>query len=177
MASLLAFFPMYEVFLRRLFPKFYKTRFYRQIFPLAALFILVVAVFVAFQAKDRHAAFLMASKAFDFMRTAVLTFFIGLMLLMGRLWTRYDLGITLGFAIQASVALANAAVQLQIHRQPAVLGTAEIIAYAISCVIWLITFSKPEQRTHLGPDQLDSGTLRQARTWESMLKAWLTSKR
>jgi hypothetical protein len=174
-SSIVAFLPMYEVFLRRLFTGFRRTRLYRSLFPAVAIAILVLTVLTALNAHDKGAAFQTASRAFDFMRTAVLAFFIGLMLLMGRDWTRYDLGITLGFAIQASVALANSAARAGLHRTPPILGTIDIIAYNLSCLIWLITFWKPERRTQLlSPEQLDPEMLHQARSWETQLKAWLT---
>jgi hypothetical protein len=174
-ASVVVFLAMYEVFLRRLFTGFHRNRLYRKSFRLVAIAILVLAVLTALQAHDEGAAFRMASRAFDFMRTAVLIFFIGLMLFMGRVWTRYDLGITLGFAIQAAVALANAAVRARMHYRPTVLDTVEIFAYNISCIIWLITFWRPESRVELPPgDQLDREMLHQARNWEAILKDWLT---
>lgn len=176
--SAVAFLPMYEVFLRRLFTGFHRNRFYRSIFPLVAMAILLLAVLTALQAHDKGAAFQIASRAFDFMRTAVLVFFIGLMMFMGRDWTRYDLGITLGFAIQAAVALANSAVRVRMHYKPTIMDTIEIIAYNISCLIWLITFWKPEKRVEFSPDeQLDPNMLREARTWETQLKNWLTPGR
>jgi hypothetical protein len=173
--SVVAFLPMYEVFLRRLFEAFQKNNFYRNIFPLVATLILVLAVFTALQAHDKNAAFQMASRAFDFMRTSVLVFFIGLMLFMGREWTRYNLGITLGFAIQAAVALASAAIRVRLGHQPTFLQDSEIIAYNLSCLIWLVTFWKPEKRTQfVSPEQLDPEMLHQARSWETQLKGWLT---
>lgn len=173
--AVIVFLAIYEVFLRRVFTKFYKTRFYRQIFPLFAIAILILALTTALLAHDRRAAFLLASRSFDFMRTAVLVFFIGLMVLMGRGWRRYDLGITLGFAIQAAVALANGAVKLQMHYRPTILDTVELAAYNISCLIWLITFSKAQEGETVQPNQLDRDALHQARIWESMLKTWLIS--
>lgn len=173
-SAIVAFLPMYEVFLRRLFSGFHKTRLYRSMFPMVAVAILVLAVLTALHAHDKGAAFQTASRAFDFTRTAVLAFFIGLMLLMGRDWTRYDLGITLGFAIQAAVALANSAVRAGLHYTPPLLGTIDVIAYNLSCLIWLITFWKPEKRTQLLPaEQLDPEMLHQARSWETQLKDWL----
>lgn len=167
--------PMYEVFLRRLFTGFYKTRLYRSIFPSTAVLILVLTVLTALQAEDKGAAFKMALRAFDFMRTAVLVFFISLMLFMGRQWTRYDLGITLGFAIQAAVALANAAVRARMHYHPTFLDTVEMVAYNVSCVIWLVTFWQPERRVALSrAGQLDREMLHQARNWEVILKDWLS---
>jgi hypothetical protein len=174
-ASVVVFLPVYEVFLRRLFAGFYKTRFYRYIFPLVAIVILILAVITALQAHDKGAAFQMASRAFDFMRTALLVFFIGLMLFMGRNWSRYDLGITLGFAIQAAVALASSAVRTSLHYIPSITYDIELVAYNISCLIWLVTFWKPEKRTQFAsPEQLDQEMLHQARSWETQLKGWLT---
>jgi len=171
--SLVALFPMYEVFFRRAFARFYKTYFYRVVFPSAALLILILTVVTALAANDQNGAFQTASQAFDFVRTAVLLFFMSLMFFMGRDWTRYDLGVTLGFAIQAAIALANAAVKLKTHYQPSVLNTIEVVSYNISCVIWLIAFAMPEQVTApLG--QIDRDVLNRAQNWESMLKAWLS---
>src|SRR5262245_54217939 len=52
-ASTIVFLPMYEVFLRRLFKSFYRTRLYRNIFPIAAVLILFLAVITALQAHDK----------------------------------------------------------------------------------------------------------------------------
>jgi hypothetical protein len=173
--AVVVFLPMYEVFLRRLFAGFYRNRFYRSIFPLVAVTILLLTVLTVLQAHDKGKAFLVASRAFDLVRTALLIFFIGLMTFMGRGWTRYNLGITLGFAIQAAVAFASAAVRIRAHYQPTVMDTIEVIAYNLSCLIWLITFWKPEKQTQfLSAEQLDPEMLHQARTWETQLKGWLT---
>lgn len=176
--SVVVFMPMYEVFLRRLFRGFYKNRFYKSIFPLVAFVILVLTVVTAIQAHDKGAAFLMASRGFDFMRTAVLVFFIGLMAFMGRQWTRYDLGITLGFAVQAAVALVNSAVRVRMHYRPTVMETVEIVAYNVSCLIWLVTFWKREKPAQLAPaEQIDPAMLQQARSWEEQLKDWIAPRK
>jgi hypothetical protein len=169
---------IYEVFLRRLFPGFQRNRFYRNIFPLCAVLILVLTVFTVLQVPDKRAAFKMASRGFDFMRTAVLVFFIGLMALMGRHWPRYDLGIALGFGLQAAVALANAAVSTQMHYKPTFMKTLEAVSYSITVVIWLIAFWKPETPSQIVPaEQLDPAMLHQARGWEQQLKTWLTPRK
>jgi hypothetical protein len=112
---------------------------------------------------------------FDFLRTALLVFLMFLMLLMGRQWSRYDLGITLGFGLQAAAALANAAVRGKLgHRSP-IFDNAEILAFEVACVIWLITFLKPEPSGVLQPaEPLDPSVLPHARKWEAVLKDWLT---
>jgi hypothetical protein len=169
------FLAMYEVFLRRLFAGFQQNRFYRRIFPVVAVLVLALTVLTALQAHDKGAAFLMASRGLDFARTAFLVFFIALMIFMGREWNRYDLGVTLGFAIQAAVALLTAAVRTQVHYQVTVMDSVAGISYDLSCLIWLITFWKREKRTQFLPaDKLDPEMLRQARDWESVLKKWLT---
>jgi hypothetical protein len=140
-----------------------------------AIAILILTVFTALEAHDKGAAFKMASRASDFMRTAILVFFIGLMAFMGREWTRYDLGIALGFGIQAAAALATAAVRTQVHYKPTFMDTIEAVAYNISCVIWLITFWRPAKNGIAEPQHdLDRTMLEEARSWETVLKDWLT---
>jgi hypothetical protein len=178
LASLFFLLPVYEVFLRRIFPRFYKTPAYRNTFPVLAVLILILTVTTALQASDKGAAFAMASRGFDFMRTAVLIVFIGLVGVMGRQWTRFDLGITLGFAIQAAAALANAAVKARLHYRPTALDFIELGSYDVSCVIWLITFLKPGNQTNPPvQDHFAPAILAEAHTWEAMLKSWLVSGR
>jgi hypothetical protein len=166
---------LYEVFLRRLFPRFYKVRFYRNLFPAIAMAILFVTIIAALQASDKRAAFSTASSAFDFVRTCVLVFFVALMALMGREWPRYDFGIALGFGLQAAVALVNAAFRTQFRDKPAILGVVEMVALDLACFIWLITFLKPEKSPpQLPPDRLSVETLHQARKWEDTVKDLLT---
>jgi len=167
---------LYEVFIRRVFPRFHKVRFYRGLFPAAAAAILLLTIVAVLLSPDRKSSFEAASSAFDFVRTAFLVFVMVLMLLMGRQWGRYDLGITLGFGIQAAAALANAAVRTRLggHRS-AIFDTAEFVTFEIACVIWLITFLKPETPDRLQPaGPLDASVLPQARKWESVVKEWLT---
>lgn len=166
---------LYEVFLRRLFPRFHKVNIYRALFPAVAAAVLLLTIIAVLQSSDRSAGFHIASRAFDFVRTAILVFFMLLMLLMGRQWGRYDLGITLGFGIQAVAALLNAAVRARLGHRSHFFDTAEAITFAIACVIWLITFLKPDRSDRLQPaETLDSLVLPEARKWESVLKDWLT---
>jgi hypothetical protein len=166
----------YEVLLRRLFPRFYKVRFYRNLFPAIALLVLVATISIALQAQNKGAAFQSISRSLDFMRTAVLTFLMLLMVIMGRNWPRYDFGISLGFGIQAAVALTNSGVRAWMHHPSAALDNLEFIAYNVACLVWLITFWKPERAFKAsGADMVDVETLQQARKWEETLKDFLTS--
>lgn len=166
---------VYEVFLRRLFPRFQKVRLYRMLFPAMAGLVLLLTIVVVLESSNQSKGFQVASSAFDFVRTAFLVFFMFLMLLMGRRWGRYDLGITLGFGIQAAAALANAAVRTRLGHRSTFFDNAEIVTFEIACVIWLITFLKPETSDRLRPaEPLDASVLPEARKWESVLKDWLT---
>jgi hypothetical protein len=172
---------IYEVFIRRLFRRFQKVRFYRGLFPIVAVLILFLTIMTALHADDRHAAFLRASRALDFGRTSVLVFFIALMAVMGREWTRYDFGIALGFGLQAAITLFSAAVHTQIQN-PASLGLVDAISYIsynVACLIWLVTFWKPEKayRPAAADDQVAEDTLHEARKWEEVLKSFLLPRK
>lgn len=176
--SLVVFMAMYEVFLRRLFGGFSQVRIYRKVFSVAGAVVLILAAFTAVEAHDKASALMVASRAFDFIRSAMLLFFLALMLLMGRRWTRYDLGITLGFAIQAAAALTNSAVRGRIKSRSGILDSFEAMSYIISCLIWVLTFLKRESIDQPAPpDSLTRDNLAQARVWESMLKIWLGSEK
>jgi hypothetical protein len=166
---------LYEIFLRRLFPSFQKVRFYRNLFPLAALVIFLLTVITASQSSNKRAAFVTASHGADFVRTAILVFFVALMAFMGRQWKRYDFGIALGFGIQAAVAVADTAVSFRSHSPSSILTTVDVIAYDITCLIWLITFCKPEKSSPpISGDRLTPETLDEAKKWESAVKDFLT---
>lgn len=145
------------------------------LFPAMAGLVLLLTIVVVLESSNQSKGFQVASSAFDFVRTAFLVFFMFLMLLMGRRWGRYDLGITLGFGIQAAAALANAAVRSRLGHRSTFFDNAEIVTFEIACVIWLITFLKPETSDRLRPaEPLDASVLPEARKWESVLKDWLT---
>ncbi|HEX7288807.1 MAG TPA: hypothetical protein VF532_21670 [Candidatus Angelobacter sp.] len=176
--TILVFLALYELFLRRLFPGFHKSGFYRNLFPLAAVVFLLLTVLAALFAHDKQSVFVSASRQFDFLRTAVLVFFTALMLLMGRNWNRYELGIAAGFAVQAAAALANAAIRIRSRQQSHAMDTLEVVAYELSCFIWLITFLRPSGRIELQLDESgQEERLREARSWETALKQWLRPRK
>lgn len=166
---------LYEVFLRRLFPRFHRVRWYRRLFPAAAGVILLLTIIAVLQSSNQTAAFQVASRAFDFARTACLVFFMLLMSFMGRRWARYDFGITLGFGVQAAAALANAAVRARLGHRSHTFDMVETITFEIACVIWLVTFLRPEKADQLHPSApLDPAILQESRKWETVLKDWIT---
>jgi hypothetical protein len=168
-------FALYEVSLKRLFPQFFRYRFYRFLFPLIAVIVPILSIQIALQAPDKRAALSMAVRGYDSARAVILVFVVTLMIFMGRSWRRYDFGVLLGFAVQAAAAVVNGIVRAQAHYQGTIWDTVETLAFDLSCLIWVITFLKPEKQVELQPlDQTAAETLHQARTWQSALKDWLT---
>jgi hypothetical protein len=166
---------LYEASLKRLFPGFFRFRFYRFLFPLMAITIPILSIQIALQAPDKRAAFWMVSRGYDAARAAVLLFVVALMIFMGRSWKRHDFGIAFGFAVQAAAAVLGGLARAQSHYQATIWDTVETFSFGASCLIWLITFWKPQERVELQPlDQTAAETLRQTRTWQSALKDWLT---
>lgn len=119
--------------------------------------------------------FLITSRIFDFLRSAVIGFFVILVLMVGREFSGYEFGIACGFGLQAAVALANSAMKTLPNYKSTILDHLESAAYDAACLIWLISFLRRARPLAVLPiGQLDPEILHQARTWESLLKNWLT---
>lgn len=117
-------------------------------------------------------------RALVFVRVALLMFFAVLMLVMGRVWTRYELGIAFGFgALSASSFLSSALWTRAIFGSFA--GNLPLISWNTACLIWLICFGKAKLATEAATtsESLDPALLRDARTWEDTLKSWLAPKK
>ncbi len=171
---ILTFLAVYELFVMRLFPRFYTLAIFRYLFGIAASFTILVGWLTALEAANRAAALAIEDRVLDFVVVAMLTFFVSLMLLMGREWSKYDLGISFGFVINAAASLITSAAWVRSRYKHTIIDQLPLIAFDISCFIWLITFWKPEKRTEfLSPEQLDPAMLHQARSWETVLKNWL----
>jgi hypothetical protein len=53
------------------------------------------------------------------------------------------------------------------------------ISYNVACLIWLVTFWKPEKayRPAAADDQVAEDTLHEARKWEEVLKSFLLPRK
>lgn len=173
---LATFLAIYETFLRRLFPAFYKVRFYRELFPLVASVLALLAFLTAANSFDQRAAFFITSRVFDFVRSAVIAFFVLLILVMGRRFTGQDFSIAAGFGLQAAAALVNAAVRTRTNYRQTVLDHVETAAFDIACLIWLLSFWKRSVPADNAKD-LNPELLTQAQSWEKILKRWLMAKK
>jgi hypothetical protein len=165
---------LYEVSLTRLFPAFFRFRFYRYLFSAMAVIVPIISIQIALQAPDKKGALWMISRGYDAARATVLLLVVALMIFMGRSWKRYDFGMLFGFAVQAAAAVPNGLARAQAHYQVTIWDTVETFAFGVSCLVWLITFWKPEKSVALQSlDEMDAATLQQARTWQAALKDWL----
>lgn len=171
----LALLAIYELFFKRLFPAFYRVRFYRTLFPAAAILIAGGAVLSALLGGH----FSMLAKTIHlylFLRSAVLFFFVVLMLIMGRQWTRQEFGIAFGFGLDVSTALLllGTWAHNSSGRSAAIAGWS-VVTYDIACIIWLYCFwCAPKSEPAVPTAPLSSGTLREAKKWEESLKDYIS---
>lgn len=173
--ALFAFFATYELFVHRLFPRFYAIRFYRYLFPLAAMIITALVVPAILQAR-KLSYLLTVIHGFEVLRVAILIFFVGLMLAMGRKWSRYEFGIALGLGVQASALLMTSAAWVRSPFLHSVVDRLPVIVYDLACLIWMITFLKQEASEPLSSVPAPQELLEEARKWEESLKETLGGK-
>jgi hypothetical protein len=169
-----AFLATYELFFKRLFPGFYKTRVYRYIFPAIAILIVVAVALIALLG-GRSTVLPMTSRIYEFLRATILFFFVAFMLIMGRQWDRQEFGVAFGFALDVSTSLALIGIWTHTANRNAMLSRLAVIAYDIACIVWLYCFWPPSTPRPLMP--LKPGTtdvLQEAKEWEGALKDYLT---
>jgi hypothetical protein len=168
---------VYELFARRLFPGFYKIRVYRYLFAVAAVGIISFAGISAIESPNAAAAFAIEERVLDSIIVGALGFFVALMMFMGRQWTRYDFGIAFGFGIDAASFLIMSAVWVRSHYQRTAIEEFPVIAYDLGCFVWLYCFWSREKKTSRLPETAAPELVRQAQSWEKLLKQWLVPKK
>ncbi|HKE32507.1 MAG TPA: hypothetical protein VKD65_12340 [Candidatus Angelobacter sp.] len=176
LVAVFTFFVSYELFVRRLFPRFFAVTFYRYLFPSVGFIIAITAVPAAI-ATRKVSLLLTLIHGLTILLVTVLLFFVGLMLFMGRQWTRYEFGIASGLGLQAAaelIASANWARALFVRH---ISDRLPLIALDIACLIWLVTFLKPEKATPAPTQPVSSEVLKDAKKWQETLKGSLTGKK
>lgn len=163
-----AFLATYELFVKRLFPAFYKIRFFRYLFPAAALVITVPAVLAALM--GYRTALGTIIQVYTFLRAAVLVFFVALMLVMGRQWSKQEFGIAFGFGLYTSMSLALIAIWSHSAGRNAFVDRLPVIAYDIACFVWLYCFWSGVATVKVPSVPLQPEMLQEARKWEAALK-------
>lgn len=171
--TLFALTATYELFIKRLFPRFYKVRFYRYIFLVAVLLTTIFTIVVALA--SGHAKVLVVTiYVYNFVRAAILFFFVTLMLVMGRQWSKQEFGIAIGFGLDVSMSLAALGIWSHTPGMAVLISQASAIVYDIVCLIWLYCFWTAP-KTPVSPSAtLPTEALHEARKWESTLKDFIT---
>jgi hypothetical protein len=171
--ALLNVLAVYELFVRRIFPQFYRVSLYRYLFPALAALAVLFGGLAALNPKNLGVLAL-EDRILDAVVVGTLMFFGLLMLVIGRQWTRQDFGIAFGFAIWSAAFLISTTVWMRSHFE---FFSAQIpvIAYNIASLIWLYSFWSPE-KTPGTPQTITPELVSEARAWQSALKNWISKK-
>jgi len=168
-----AFLATYELFFRRLFPGFYKTRFYRLLFPAAAILVTVLVSCSSLMGGHLFALAL-TTRIFVFLRAAILVFFVALMIMMGRQWTKQEFAIAFGFGLDVSTSSILLGILSYKSSRNEILSRIAVIAYDLACLIWLYCFwSAPKSQATFPTSSLPSEALHEAKKWEKTLKDYI----
>ena len=171
---LFALLAAYELFVKRLFPGFYKVRFFRYLFPTVAILLNIVVVLIAIYGNHKR-LLLLTARSTEFLRAAILVFFVALMAVMGRQWEKREFGIAAGFGLDVSTSLAALAIWSHAPSKSAVLSRLSVIAYDLACLIWLYSFwNAPKAQATIPPDRVSDEALHEARKWEGSLKDFMS---
>jgi hypothetical protein len=167
----------YELFVKRLFPGFYKVRLYRYIFLLAALLTTLSATALALI--SGHLKVLQSTiYVYSFIRAAILVFFVVLMLIMGRHWKKQEFGIAFGFGLDVSTSLASLGIWSHTPSATVLISRVSEVAYDIACVIWLYCFwTVPKAQPMVPSAALSADALQDARKWEETLKDFMSQSK
>jgi hypothetical protein len=168
-----AFLAAYELLFRRLFPAFYRVRFYRSLFPAAAILITVLMIVSALFG-GHFSVLATAIHTYEFLLGAALFFFVLLMLVMGRHWGKQEFGIAFGFGLVASTSLIMLSIWSHASRRTAFAGWS-VVAYDLACLIWLYCFwTAPKDQDATASPALSTEALQEARKWEGSLKDFMS---
>jgi len=170
------FLASYELSLVRLFPRFYKVAFYRSLFAIAA----VAAAAVAFSTMSGDVHLEMAPRiinVFDLLHVAGLLFFVGLMSVMGRSWSRHEFVLVFGLGLQAASFVVFFATYLRFGPIRGTISSLPAISDALSSVVWLVAFLPGEKADEFSAELIDPNVLQDARKWESTLRQTFLNKR
>jgi len=110
----------------------------------------------------------------DFLLTAVLLFFVGLIVFMGRRWEQYEFGIAFGLGVNAAALLATFAIFSKFVPLHGILRELPVFGEDAASVIWLVTFLRPERSKAIPAESITPEVLEEARKWKETLKGSLS---
>jgi hypothetical protein len=175
-SAIFVFLASYELSLVRLFPRFYKVAFYRSLFAKAA----VVSVAVAFSTVAGDVRLAMAPRIiniFNLLHVAGLLFFVGLMSVMGRRWSRHEFVLVFGLGMQAATFVVFFATYLRSGPIQGTISSLPAISDALSSVVWLVAFLMGKKADEFSAESIDPNVLQDARQWESTLRETFLKKK
>jgi len=177
--TLLALLTVGELILRRLFPQFYKLRFYRYLFLLAAVVAVSFTILTAYSSRPTIllSTLITILHTGDFFLAATLAFLVALMMFMGRRWGRYEFGIALGLGVNAAALLTTFAIFSKHLPTHGVLRELPVFGEDAASIIWLISFLRPEISSTAPTVPVSADVIQEARKWEETLKDSLTGKK
>jgi len=165
---------VYELFAIRLFPRFHKVRAYRFLFAAAGAIIVVAAWFVAVESANQYRVLIVQDRVSDFIVVGMLAFFVCLMMVMGREWSKYEFGIASGLVIANVSAILASAMWLRNFFPESVLQEIVPVGFDVACIIWLYCFwSGDKSFDSRVAAPLQPEMVHEARRWEAVLKAWI----
>ena len=168
-----AFLATYELFFKRLFPGFYKTRFYRLLFPAAAILVTVVVSYISLT--GGHLSGLgVTARVFVFVQAAILVFFVLLMIVMGRQWNKQEFGVAFGLALDVSTSSIFLGMLSHSATRNESLSRIAVFAYDLACLIWLYCFWSAPKSASIPPASLSPEALHEAKKWEESLKSFVS---
>lgn len=168
------FLATYELFIRHLFPRFHKLKFYRYLFFIAALAIIGLAIPTVLGAV-KVAVLGGVIRIVDFLQVAILFFFVGLMTFMGREWGQYELGIALGLSVDAAVFLITFAIFIKSGALHGLVRELPVLGEDAASFIWLVCFLRPEK---MGPaPTLPTGIIDETKKWRETVKGSIIQKK
>jgi hypothetical protein len=173
--TLFALTATYELFIKRLFPNFYKVAFYRYIFLVAVVLITIFTIVIGLL--SGHARVLVLTVyVYNFIRAALLVFFVALMLVMGRQWNKQEFGIAIGFGLDVSMSLAALGFWFHTLGMELLIGRISGVVYDVVCLIWVYCFWSARRTPVLAASAgLSQETLGEAKKWESTLKDFISN--
>ena len=171
---LFALLAAYELFVKRLFPSFYKVRFFRYLFPTIMILVSIGVVFIAIYGNHKR-LLLLTARTGEFLRAAILVFFVALMVVMGRQWEKREFGIAAGFGLDVSTSIAALAIWSHAPSRSAMLNRLSVIAYDLACLVWLYCFwNAPKEQPTVSSAFLSPKALEDAKKWEDSLKDFMS---
>jgi hypothetical protein len=173
LSAALALLATYELFFKRLFRSYHEIRFYRMLFPAAAILITMGAVVDALL--GGHFSILAKTiHVYIFMQAAGLFFFVALMLIMGRRWNKQEFGIAFGFALDVSASLILLGTWARNSSRSAIIAEWSVIAYDLACLIWFYCFWAAPKAQPAASPALSAEALQEAKKWEDSLKDFMS---